>query len=136
MRRPNIKLQVLQDRLRASEARYSSVIAAMAEGVVIIDHDGRVIECNQAAQTILDRRADEILGRRGSVVSRKAVKEGGTRVPASECPVVMALRGRPCNGFVIGIESKRGRRWISINTRPIFDDAGESVLRGRHWRAR
>ena len=127
MRRPNIKLQVLQDRLHASEARYSSVIAAMAEGVVIIDHDGRVIECNQAAQTILDRRADEILGRRGSVVSRKAVKEGGTRVPASECPVVMALRGRPCNGFVIGIESKRGRRWISINTRPIFDDAGESV---------
>ena len=70
MRRPNIKLQVLQDRLHASEARYSSVIAAMAEGVVIIDHDGRVIECNQAAQTILDRRADEILGRRGSVVPR------------------------------------------------------------------
>lgn len=99
----------------------------MAEGVVIIDHDGRVIECNQAAETILDRHADEILGRRGSVVSRKAIKEAGTRVAVSECPVVMALRGAPCTGFIMGIESKRGRRWISINTRPIFDDTGESV---------
>src|SRR6476620_9427430 len=127
MRRPNIKLQVLQDRLRASEARYSSVIAAMAEGVVIIGHDGRVIECNQAAQTILERRGDEIVGRRGSVISRKAIKEAGTRFPVPECPVVKAMRGTPCTGCVMGIESQHGRRWISINTRPIFDDTGKKV---------
>ena len=99
----------------------------MAEGVVIIGRDGRVIECNQAAQIILGRRADEIVGRRGSVISRKAIKEAGTRFPASQCPVVMAMRGTPCSGLVMGIESKHGRRWISINTRPIFDDIGKKV---------
>jgi len=99
----------------------------MAEGVVIIGNHGRVIECNQAAQTILERRADEIVGRRGSVISRKAIKEAGTRFPVAECPVIMAMRGTPCTGCVIGIESQHGRRWISINTRPIFDDSGKKV---------
>ena len=99
----------------------------MAEGVVIIGQHGRVIECNQAAQTILERRADEIVGRRASVISRKAIKEAGIRFPVSECPVVMAMRGTPCTGLVMGIESQHGRRWISINTRPIFDDSGKKV---------
>ena len=99
----------------------------MAEGVVIIGQHGRVIECNLAAQTILERRADEIVGRRGSVISRKAIKEAGTRFPVSECPVVKAMRGTPCTGCVMGIESQHGRRWISINTRPIFDDTGNKV---------
>jgi diguanylate cyclase (GGDEF)-like protein len=125
--RPKFTVRALQNSLRASEARYSSVIAAMAEGVVIIGHDGRVIECNQAAQTILERRADEIVGRRGSVISRKAIKEAGTRFPVPECPVVLAMRGTPCTGCIMGIESKHGRRWISINTRPIFDDSGNTV---------
>ena len=94
---------------------------------MIIGNHGRVIECNQAAQTILERRADEIVGRRGSVISRKAIKEAGTRFPVAECPVIMAMRGTPCTGCVIGIESQHGRRWISINTRPIFDDSGKKV---------
>jgi diguanylate cyclase (GGDEF)-like protein len=99
----------------------------MAEGVVIIGNHGRVTECNQAAQTILERRAEEIVGRRGSVISRKAIKEAGTRFPVAECPVIMAMRGTPCTGCVIGIDSQHGRRWISINTRPIFDDSGKKV---------
>ena len=94
---------------------------------MIIGQHGRVIECNQAAQTILERRADEIVGRRASVISRKAIKEAGIRFPVSECPVVMAMRGTPCTGLVMGIESQHGRRWISINTRPIFDDSGKKV---------
>ena len=92
MSRTDRKVQALQTSLRETEARYRSVIAAMAEGVVIIGRDGRVIECNEAAETILDRQADEIVGRRGSVVSRKAVKEGGLRFRVSECPIVAAPR--------------------------------------------
>ena len=120
---------MLRNSLRASEARLSSVIAAIAEGVLIVGRDGRVIECNQAAQRILERHASEIVGHRASVVSYKAVKESGTRFSVSECPVVMALRGTPCTGFVMGIESKHGRRWISINTRPIFDEREKTVDR-------
>ena len=128
MNRNEQKVQALQSSLRETDARYRSVIAAMAEGVVIIGKDGRVIECNEAAQKILDRHADEIVGRRGSVVSRHAIKEGGTRFRVSECPIVAALRGTACSGVVMGLESRRGRRWLSINTRPIFADDRASVL--------
>jgi hypothetical protein len=89
----------------------------MAEGVVIVDRDGRVIECNQAAQTILGRSVDEIIGRRGSVVSRKAIKEAGTRFRVAECPVVMALRGTPCTGVVMGLK-------------PIMRYAGSRLIHG------
>ena len=125
MSRTGLKLLALQHSLLESEARYRSVIAAMAEGVVIMGKDGRVVECNEAAQSILGRRSDEILGRRGSVISRKAINEGGSRFPVAKCPVVTALRGEACTGVIMGIESKEGRRWISINTRPIYDCIGE-----------
>jgi diguanylate cyclase (GGDEF)-like protein len=117
----------LQSSLRASEARYSSVIAAMAEGVVIIGNDGRVMECNEAAQSILERGQEEIVGRRGSVISRKAINEAGTPFRIHECPVVAALRGTACTGIVLGIQSSKGRRWISINTRPIFEGGSDVV---------
>jgi diguanylate cyclase (GGDEF)-like protein len=99
----------------------------MAEGVVIVDRNGRVVECNQAAQTILGRSVDEIIGRRGSVVSRKAIKEAGARFRVAECPVVMALRGTPCTGVIMGIETNQALRWLSINTRPIFDVSGTTI---------
>jgi diguanylate cyclase (GGDEF)-like protein/PAS domain S-box-containing protein len=120
-------VQDLESSLRETEARYRSVVAAMAEGVVIIGRDGRVIECNEAAQKILERAPEEIIGRRGSVVSRHAVKEGGQRFPVAECPIIEALRGRECTGAVMGIDSRRGRRWLSINTRPIFADDRKTV---------
>ena len=127
MTRTSHNLEALQSSLRESQARYHSVIAAMAEGVVIIGKDGRVIECNEAAQVILDRGLDGIVGRRGSVISRRAIKEGNVRFRASECPIVIALRGSACTGLVMGITSRQGRRWLSINTRPIFDDDGQTV---------
>jgi PAS domain-containing protein len=125
--RTSHNLEALQSSLRESQARYHSVIAAMAEGVVIIGKDGRVIECNEAAQVILDRGLDGIVGRRGSVISRRAIKEGNVRFRASECPIVIALRGSACTGLVMGITSRQGRRWLSINTRPVFDDDGQTV---------
>ncbi|MEO8630649.1 MAG: EAL domain-containing protein, partial [Betaproteobacteria bacterium] len=127
MTRPDFQVKALKTSLRESEARYSSVIAAMAEGVVIISKHGRVVECNESAQVILDRSADEIIGRRGSAISRTAIKQTGKRFPLSECPVVSALRGIACSGVVMGIASLHGTRWISVNTRPIFDGASDGV---------
>ena len=81
----------LTESLRASEARYRSVIEAMAEGVLIIGKDGRILECNLSAERILDRKAEAILGRKGSVVSRTAIKEDGRRHPVAECPAIRCL---------------------------------------------
>jgi diguanylate cyclase (GGDEF)-like protein/PAS domain S-box-containing protein len=117
----------LTESLRASEARYRSVVEAMAEGVLIIGKDGRILECNLSAERILERRAEEILGRRGTVVSRTAIKEDGRRHPVAECPVIVALRGHSSADVVMGIMARGERRWISVNARPIWDADGTHV---------
>src|SRR5262249_53401051 len=113
--------------LRASEARYRSVIEAMAEGVLIIGRDGRILECNKSAEKILDRKAEAILGRRGSVVSRKAIKEDGQRQPVAKCPVIAGLRGHSSADVVMGIIAHGERRWISVNARLIWHADGAHV---------
>lgn len=49
--------------LRNQRARLSSVLAAMSEGLVIQDREGRVVDANPAACSILGLTHDQILGR-------------------------------------------------------------------------
>jgi len=51
LNRLDLTVQTLQHSLRASEARYSSVIAAMAEGVVIIGRDGVIAKKHSGIAT-------------------------------------------------------------------------------------
>ena len=48
--------------LRSSEANFRSVIERNADGIVILDHQGVVRFLNPAAETILDRKKEEVLG--------------------------------------------------------------------------
>ena len=48
--------------LRSSEANFRSVIDRNADGIVIVDHQGAVRFLNPAAETILDRKTEEVLG--------------------------------------------------------------------------
>ena len=61
-----------KEALRASEERYGSVVAALAEGIVFMDADGRLRASNASAERILGltaehRRADHL---RSPVASR------------------------------------------------------------------
>jgi len=51
------------DAVRHSEARKGAVLASALDGVITIDHDGRVVEFNPAAERIFDRPAAEAIGR-------------------------------------------------------------------------
>src|SRR5207244_8860669 len=48
---------------RESEARLRAIIETMAEGLVVQNQHGAVVECNPAACTILGAGADELLRR-------------------------------------------------------------------------
>ena len=48
--------------LRSSEANFRSVIERNADGIVILDHQGVVRFLNPTAETILDRKKEEVLG--------------------------------------------------------------------------
>ena len=56
------------ERLRAgeavsrSEARKSALLAASLDAVIVMDHEGRVVEFNRAAEQIFERPAEEAIG--------------------------------------------------------------------------
>jgi PAS domain S-box-containing protein len=50
-------------RLRESEVRKSAILETALDCVITIDHEGRVVEFNPAAETTFGFRRDEVLGR-------------------------------------------------------------------------
>jgi PAS domain S-box-containing protein len=56
------QLEQTRQALQASEARFRNVIEKNADGIIIVDQDGIVRFVNQAAETLLCRSADDLMG--------------------------------------------------------------------------
>jgi PAS domain-containing protein len=48
--------------MRESEARFRSLIEKNADGIIIIDNDGKIAFINPAAEALFQRAADELVG--------------------------------------------------------------------------
>ncbi len=110
------------------EAVLKGVFAAMSEGVMIQGRSGEILEANAAALGILGLSLAELTGRTSMDPRWQAVREDGTAFPGTEHPAMVTLRtGQPVRQKVMGIDDpKRGLRWISINSNPIWGDEGTS----------
>jgi PAS domain S-box-containing protein len=118
--------------------RYRSVIDALAEGVVIQGADGRVLECNPAAEQILGVTADEMLGRASVEARWRAVRADGSAFAEQDHPALLTLRtGEPQRDVLMGLRrpaaggagsgdatgpgGDAGRlAWIRLNTEPVW----------------
>lgn len=113
--------------LRETEERYRSVVAAMAEGVVLTDAIGMIYFCNAAAEKILGLSASGIIGRAVKDSRWGAIHEDGSVFSPESFPVVVSLAtGRPCFNIVMGLPRNGDIAWLSINTEPLVGDAGQS----------
>ena len=93
--------------LRESEEHHRSVIAALQEGVVLLDADGRLRACNASAERILGLSAEEITGRTPLDPRWRAIHEDGAPFSGETHPDVVALRtGQPCSNVVMGSTSR------------------------------
>ncbi|MGC2856778.1 PAS domain-containing protein [Novispirillum sp. DQ9] len=121
----------ITDRKRAeaavqeSEARYRSVIAAMAEGIVIQDRDGRIIDCNPAAERILGLPRDRLLGMTSTDDRWRAMHADGSPYPGTDHPPQRCLRdGGSVREDIMGLRKPGGDvTWISINAQPLRSSA-------------
>lgn len=104
------------------------VFGAMSEGVVIQGQGGEILEANAAALIILGLSLDELTGRTSLDPRWQAVREDGTAFPGPEHPAMVTLRtGQPVRQQIMGVDDpKRGLRWISINSNPIWGNEGTS----------
>ncbi len=106
--------------LRESSARLRSVFAAMAEGVVFYDLGGRLVDCNDAAERMLRRPRELLLGS-GIQESWHAVRDDGTPFPPAEYPASRTLlTGRPVRNALMGLLQPDGSlRWLSVSSEPL-----------------
>ncbi len=73
------RLKAAHDELSQSKAWAEDLIAALSEGVVTIDADGRITSFSSGAESLLGWRRHEVIGRRYGMVLRPA--GAGTAVP-------------------------------------------------------
>jgi PAS domain S-box-containing protein len=102
----------------------------MMEGMVFQGPDGRVIEVNPAAETILGQSRDQLLGRTSMDPRWRSVREDGSPFPGDDHPAMVTLRtGKAVREELMGVHSPpRGLRWISINSQALFGaEGGEPI---------
>ncbi|MBE9129844.1 MULTISPECIES: PAS domain S-box protein [unclassified Coleofasciculus] len=114
--------QQAQSLQQESEQQYRSLIAAMAEGIVVQDANGVIYTCNASAERILGRSTDRIIGRTFTDSGWQAVTVEGKPFPSEEHPISLTLRtGKPCTNVVMGIYKPDGTlTWLSVNSQPLF----------------
>lgn len=111
-----------EERVASSEKRYKSLIGSMAEGVVVQNQDGAIIECNSQAEKILGLTREQMMGRTSVDPRWKAVHQDGSDYPGNEHPLPVTLRtGRPQRNIIHGIHQPDGTlRWLLVNADPLF----------------
>jgi two-component system sensor histidine kinase/response regulator len=119
----DISQQVVQAaQLRASEGRLRSLFSAMAEGLIVQEAGGRVVDANPAAEQILGLSHAEIRGRTSIDERWQPIHEDGSAFPGAEHPALRALRtGQAQRNIVIGFTvPEQGTRWINVNAQPVL----------------
>jgi PAS domain S-box-containing protein len=108
--------------IRANEARYRALVAAMSEGVVMENQSGEIVECNEAAEQILGLSRDQMMGRTSVDPRWRAIHEDGSAFPGEEHPISVALRtSQTQRNIFMGIHTPEGElRWLSVNASPLF----------------
>jgi PAS domain S-box-containing protein len=112
--------------LRASEQRLRSVVAALSEGLIVNDADGRLSEANEAAARILGLRMQDMIGSNAYAPRVTLLDAGGRPLPLEERPIIRALRsGQAQRGVLLQVQTAAdGVRWVQVNCEPIVIDDG------------
>jgi diguanylate cyclase (GGDEF)-like protein/PAS domain S-box-containing protein len=109
---------------RRAEQYFTTVIAAIEEGVIVIGSNGEVESVNPAAERILGINEKETLGAHSSLA--EMYDETGARIPQDDYPSVHTRRtGEPRNGRIAcAVRPDGSRVWLSISCRALDPDQG------------
>ena len=116
-----------EEKIRQSEALYRSVFSVLSEGLVVQDASDKILAANEAAAKILGLSMDQLLGKDSYDPRWQATQADGSPFRPEDHPSMITLQtGKPVDNTVMKVNIGDGHRAvISINSRPIHDDAGE-----------
>jgi PAS domain S-box-containing protein len=120
----------LQINLRQSEERYRSIFAALHEGVLVIDTEGKMKTGNTSAASLLGLTVPELV--RYNLFDRRWqwIYENGRSVTSADHPAQMTAKtGIACLNVVLGLPQPNTKTlWLAINAQPLFCE-GEMLPR-------
>ncbi|WP_136416547.1 sensor domain-containing diguanylate cyclase [Herbaspirillum sp. ST 5-3] len=111
-----------QKALQESEERYRSVIAALFEGILLLDADGAILASNPSAERMLGLTLDQLAGRTPFDPRWRAMHEDGSPFPGEAHPTWVTLQtGEPCHNVIMGVHKPDGTlTWMSTNSQPLY----------------
>ncbi len=119
-----------EEELRQSEERSRALVAALTEGVMLQDREGRILDVNASALRMLGRTREELMGTVLSPSTWKLIREDGSVLPEEEQVARMALySGQPQLQRVVGVVGQEGQQhWLQVSAQPLFDRDGTTAI--------
>ncbi len=114
---------MIDEARRESEEKFRSLFENMAQGVVCQGRDGRITDCNPAAERILGLTRGQILGRDSLDPQWKTIHEDGSDFPGREHPSMISFRtGAPVLSVIMGVyhPAREEYCWILVSAFPRF----------------
>jgi diguanylate cyclase (GGDEF)-like protein/PAS domain S-box-containing protein len=127
MSRDITERKAAEDALHRQTERLESVLASMGDGVVVLDHERRLLVVNPAAHQYIYQDEGEIVSRQWSQQHRAYLPDGKTSFPSEEGPLTRALRGETSDGVELVIYDRQNQpRALSVTARPLRGPDGQA----------
>src|SRR5262249_33886464 len=128
-------LQQAEAARQDSQGRLRAVVDAMAEGLLVQDRDGAVVEANRAACALFGAPCEQLLGRSLFELNWAFLGEDGAPLPRDQHPTRAVLRtGRPVRNLVVGLAREGDpappARWLLVNALPLGVGLGSAPAAG------
>jgi PAS domain S-box-containing protein len=115
-------------RLRQSEELHRSIVASVAEGLLVLSRDGRVLTANPAAGRILQIIPAALVGRSAFDEEWSWFEEGGAPLIGRNHPL-RPIRDRPLRSRILGIHRHDGTiRWLEVNSGSMREVGGDAAF--------
>jgi diguanylate cyclase (GGDEF)-like protein/PAS domain S-box-containing protein len=119
----------VKQQLADREARLSSVIRSMGEGVVVVDADGGISLANQRAQEILGFDDDMLRWASVREFAARCRQADGTPWEPDRFAISWTLAsGRPQREVPMRLDRDGEEAWIELSTEPVTDPGGDGLL--------
>jgi len=118
-------LRQMNELLAETAARYKSVIETLTEAILVCDLEGRIVECNEAAQSIFGLPREHLIGKGTLPEGAVPIWEDGRELPMSQIPSRVALAtGQPQKNQIIGLKRDGQVFWRLVNALTVANPQG------------
>jgi PAS domain S-box-containing protein len=113
--------------LRRQQRQIELILRAASEGIIGVDHEGRIVLVNPAGAKILRYRAADLGGQNVHELLTHS-RADGTPLPESECPLLDSVRTGAKHRAVDSVlwRSDGGPVYVDLTTAPVYE--GENII--------